>query len=174
MLHSEVDDLVPLAYRQISHDESDIEPHENVTWVEKYTAQDLRKMQLKDKTTAQIIRWLEDDHKPSQADLALASLAFKYFWLLRRQLVVLSGVVYYQRVQQQTCFYGNRAGGLLVALEPLQKIILEHCHDKPGAGHMAMNKTTERVKRHAIWYKMLDSCLVYVRSCSVGNRQKKS
>ena len=55
----------------------------------------------------------------------------------------------------------------------LQKVILEHCHDKPGAGHMGMNKTTERVKRYAIWYKMMDSCLVYVRSCSVCNRQKK-
>ena len=53
------------------------------------------------------------------------------------------------------------------------KIILEHCHDKPGAGHMGMNKTTERVKRYAIWYKMLDSCLMYIRSGSVSNRQKK-
>ena len=58
-----------------------------------------------------------------------------------------------------------------MAPEPLRKIILEHCHDMPGSGHMGMNKTTERVKRYAIWYKMLDNCLVYVRSCS--NRQKK-
>ena len=39
---------------------------------------------------------------------------------------------------------------------------------------MGMNKTTERVKRYDIWYKMLDSCLVYVRSCSGYNRQKQS
>ena len=141
---------IPLAVRQISHDESDIEPHEDVTWVEKYKAQDLRKMQLEDEITAQIIRWLEDDHKPGQAELALASTAIKYFWLIRRQLVVLSYVVYYQRVQQQTCCYGNRGGGVLVAPEPLQKIILEHCHNNPGDGHMGMNKTTERVKRYAI------------------------
>ena len=38
---------------------------------------------------------------------------------------------------------------------------------------MGMNKTIERVKRCDIWYKMLDSCLVYVMSCSVCNRQKK-
>ena len=104
-------------------------------------------MQLEDDTTAQIIRWLEDDHKPSQAELAI-----KYFWLLRRQLIVLSGVVYYQRVEQQTGCAGNRGGGVLVAPEPLQRIILEHCHDKPGAGHMGMNKTTQRVKRYAIRY----------------------
>ena len=78
MFHNEVDDIVLLAVRQISHDESDIEPHENVIWVEKYTAQDLRKMQLDDETTAQIFRWLEDDHKPSHADLALTSPALKY------------------------------------------------------------------------------------------------
>ena len=55
--HNEVDDIVSLAVRQISHDESDIEPHEDVTWVKKYTAQDLRKMQLDDETTVQIIRY---------------------------------------------------------------------------------------------------------------------
>ena len=37
---------------------------------------------------------------------------------------------------------------------------------------MEMNKTTERVKRYAIWCTMLDSCLIYVRSCSVCNRKK--
>ena len=171
--YDEVDDIVPLAVRHISQDESDTEPHEDVTWVEKYTTQDLRKMQLEDDTTAQIIRWLGNDHKPSQAELALTSPAIKYFLLLRRQLIVLSGVVYYQRVEQQTGCTGNRGGGVLVAAELLQRIILEHCHDKPGAGHMGMNKITQRGKRYAIWYKMLDSCLVYVRNCSVCNCQKK-
>ena len=173
MFHDEVDDIVPLAVRHISQYESDTEPHEDVTWVEKYTTQDLRKMQIEDNTTAQIIRWLEDDHKPSQTELALASPPIKYFWLLRRQLIVLSGMVYYQRVEQQTGSAGNRGGVVMVTPEPLQRIILEYCHDKPGAGHMGMNKTTQRVKRYSIWYKMLDSCLVYVRSCSVCNRQKK-
>ena len=36
-----------------------------------------------------------------------------------------------------------------------------------------MNKTTEPIKRYAIWYKMPDSCFVYVKSCSVCNRQEK-
>ena len=105
--HDEVDAIVPLAIQHISQDESDTEPHEDVIWVEKYTTQDLRKMQLEDDTTAQIIRWLEDDHKPSQAELALASPAIKHFWLLRRQPIVFSGVVYYQRVEQQTGCAGN-------------------------------------------------------------------
>ena len=38
MFHDEVEDIVPLAVRQISHAEGDIEPHEDVTLVEKYKA----------------------------------------------------------------------------------------------------------------------------------------
>ena len=60
--------VVPTAVRQISHDESDIEPHDYVTWVEKYKTQDLWKIQLEDEITDQIIRWLEDYHIPSQAE----------------------------------------------------------------------------------------------------------
>ena len=33
---------------------------------------------------------VEDGHKPSQTELSLTSPEIKYFWLFRRQLVVLS------------------------------------------------------------------------------------
>ena len=66
-----MDDTVPLAVRHNSQDECDTESHEDVTWVEKYTTQDLRKMKLEADTTAQVIIWLEDDHKPNQAELAM-------------------------------------------------------------------------------------------------------
>ena len=62
--------------------------------------------------------------------------------------------------------------GLLVAHESLQRVLLEHCHDT-GAGHMGMNKTAEQVRRYAVWYNILDNCLIYVKSCQVCNRQKK-
>ena len=38
---------------------------------------------------------------------------------------------------------------------------------------MGMNKTAERVRRYAVWYKMIKSCHIYVKSCQVCNRQKK-
>ena len=50
-----MNDVVLLAVRHISHYESDIEPQEDVNWVEKYEARDLRRMQLEDERTAQII-----------------------------------------------------------------------------------------------------------------------
>ena len=65
-----MDDIVPLAVRHISQDESDTVPHDDATWVEKYTTQDLRKMQLEYDRTAQIISWIEDYHKPSQVRIS--------------------------------------------------------------------------------------------------------
>ena len=88
--------------------------------MEKYTAQDLRKMQLGDETTAQIIRWLDDGHKPSQAEWAQARPAIKYCWLIQRQLVVLSGVDYYQRAEQQALLWQSRwmdPGGSITVAE---------------------------------------------------------
>ena len=28
---------------------------------------------------------------------------------------------------------------------------------------MGMNKTADRVRRYAVWYKMIESCLIYVK-----------
>ena len=53
--------------------------------------------------------------------------------MLRRQLVVVSGVIHYQRVEQQTDGLSNRSGEVFHS-EPLQRITLEVSHDKPGDG----------------------------------------
>ena len=47
-----------------------------------------------------------------------------------------SGVLYFQRVEQHKRGLYDGVIGLLIATEYLQRVVLEHCHDKPGAGHM--------------------------------------
>ena len=86
---------------------------------------------------------------------------------------MLSGVVYFQRVEQQTDCYGNRGGGGSWWLQNhYRKSYWNIVMTRLGWTH-GMNKTTERVKRSSIWYKMMYSCVVYVRSGSVCNRQKE-
>ena len=171
--YNDVDDIVPLAIRHVSHDATDKVPEDDLTWIERYRVKDLRKMQLDDEITSQLIKWLESDQIPTQAELALCSPGIKYFWLLWHQLLMVSSVLYFQRVEQQNRGPDEGVRGLLVAPESLQRVLLEHCHDNPGAGHMGMNKTAERVRRYAVWYKMIESCHIYVKSCQVCNRQKK-
>ena len=146
---------------------------EDYGWVDQYKPEDIRKMQMDDEATAVLIGWLEEEATPTQAELALVSPATKYFWLLRQQLALVSGVLYFQRTSHQKSCARRDDGWVLVAPESLQNTLFEHCHDHPSAGHMGMNKTLERMKRYAIWYKMQESCLVYVKSCAVCNRQKK-
>ena len=162
----DVDDVVPLAVRSVAFCDN---LRMDNTWVDQFSSEDLRDMQMKDETVGQLLRWIEADYTPSQADLALASPAVKYFWLLRRQLVLISGVVYYRQID----VLATQPEKVLVTPATLHRMLLEHCHDLPGAGHMGMNKTLERLKRYAIWYKMQDSCLVYVKGCQICNRQKK-
>ena len=38
---------------------------------------------------------------------------------------------------------------------------------------MGMNKTREQVKCYAIWYKLQETCELYVKCCMVCNQQKK-
>ena len=109
-------------------------------------------MQLDDEITSQLIMWLKSDQIPTQAELALCSPGIKYFWLLRHQLLMVSGVLYFQRVEQQNRGPDEGVRGLLVAPESLQRVLLEHCHDNPGAGHMGMNKTAERVRRFFFFF----------------------
>ena len=100
-LYNDVDDIVPLAIRHVSHDVDDKVPKDDWTWVERYRVEDLRKMQLDDEITSQLIKWLESDQIPTQAELILCSQGIKYFWLLRHQLLMVYGVLYFQRVEQQ-------------------------------------------------------------------------
>ena len=49
---------------------------------------------------------------------------------------MVSGVLYFQHVEKQKRGPNNEVMGLLVAPESLQRVLLEHCHDNPVAGHM--------------------------------------
>ena len=77
--YNDVDDIVPLAIRHVSHNATDKVPKDDLTWVEIYRVEDLQKMQLDDEITSQLIKWLESDQKPTHAELALCSPGIKYF-----------------------------------------------------------------------------------------------
>ena len=62
-------------------------------------------------------------------------------------------------------------GWVLVATEHLQRIIVEHCHDKHGAGHMGMNKTTGRVNAIQCW--IVAWCMHGAVQCATVKRNLK-
>lgn len=50
---------------------------------------------------------------------------------------------------------------------------LELCHNLPISGHMGQAKTLLKLKQHVIWYKISIDCKLYVKSCSVCNKNKR-
>ena len=84
----EVDDVVPLAVREVS-----LEPG---GWVENYTKDELRKVQLEDDIVGKVLRWLELGGEPQREELLLADPAVKYFWRFKENLAIRGGVLKYK------------------------------------------------------------------------------
>ena len=123
-LEKEVDDVVPLAVREISL--------ELGGWVENYTKEVLRKVQLEDEIVGKVLRWLELGGEPQREELLLADPAVKYFRSSRR-IWLLEGVLIYK-------WMPGIDRWLLVVPEILKGTILECCHSKGMAGHMGIEK----------------------------------
>ena len=71
--------VVPLAVREIS-----LEPG---GWVENYTKEEFRKVQLEDEIVGKVLRWLELGGEPQREELVLADPAVKSFWRFKENLV---------------------------------------------------------------------------------------
>ena len=118
----EVDDVVPLAVREVS-----LEPG---GWVENYTKEESRKVQLEGAIVGKVLRWLELGGE-SQRELLLADPAVKYFWRFKENLAIIGRVLKYKWMSRIDRW-------LLVVLEILKGTVLEFCHSKGMAGHMGI------------------------------------
>ena len=154
----EVDDVVPLAVREVG-----LEPG---GWVENYTKEEIRKVQLEDEIVGKVLRWLELGGEPQREELLLSDPAVKYFWRFKENLAIRGGVLKYK-------WMSGIDRWLLVVPEILKGTVLECCHSKGMAGHMGIEKTKSRILERAIWYNLRNSCEEHVKGCAVCNRQKK-
>ena len=151
----EVDDVVPLTVREVS-----LEPG---GWVENYTKEELRKVQIEDGIVGKVLRWLELGGEPQREELLLADPVVKYFCGFKENLAIRGGVLKYK-------WMSGIDRWLLVVPEILKGTILEFCHSKCMAGHMGIEKTKSRVLERAIWYNLRNSCEEHVKGCAVCNR----
>ena len=54
----------------------------------------------------------------------------------------------------------------------LQADVLKYLHDNVNAGHLGINKTISRVKRHFYWYRMKESVKLWIRNCTKCGSRK--
>ena len=132
------------------------------TWVTEYLFEDISRMQAEDPDLKDILEWTSQQKQPLEHEVAILSPAAKSWWILRKQLNIVRGVLYHKEESKK----------VLIAPRKLQKFLLENCHDAPGCGHMGILKTLARLKNHATWHRMGRDVLQYVKGCATCNRQK--
>ena len=111
--------------------------------------------------------WLESGTSPALDELYLCSPMVKKFWLSKSQLEFQEGVLRYK-------WEDNTARLLFIVPATLKDEVLAGCHDCPTSGHLGTQKTLDRVKRSFIWHELTTDVSIYVRSCPVCNKNKKS
>ena len=68
---------------QAIHASQEIEPDDFGNWVPRYSCKELAKKQKADPDIRRIIKFLVKGREPSEGDRAIASPAFKHYWLMR-------------------------------------------------------------------------------------------
>jgi hypothetical protein len=63
---------------------------------------------------------------------------------------------------------------LLVIPHSMMKHTLELCHYLPLSGHMGKINTVIKVKQHVLLYGMARDCKLFVKCCTICNKNKKS
>ena len=135
---------------------------------ERYTAEELRDMQLKDPTLLQLIRWKEEPNEPTENEIMTQGPAVKHFWLNNALLTMKNGVLFYN-------WYNNSDSKLLLMLpNVLKQEVLKGYHDSLMAGHTGITNTKENIRKNYIWYKMSHDIEQYVKSCGTCARNKKA
>ena len=160
----DIDYVVPLAIRSL----------EKVTLGmpselhHKFSQDYLQEAQSSDGNLKILIEWIEHDYTPSQQELSLSSNEIKYFWSCKSQLHMVDKLLYYKWEDPVNPRY------LFVVPDKLKEEIFKYCHDALSAGHLGQNKTLEKIKQCAIWHGLSTDCSIYVKQCSVCNRNKKT
>ena len=180
----DIDNVVPLAVRSIevierrepdeeSDDTDEAETEEETEvfrsqWQTVYSKAELRNMQLADPDLNFLMTSLEDDAELSVHELKIQSTTVKHFWILRHQLQIHEGVLYYLWKD------GNQQKKLFMVPRGQRKEILEAHHDPPIMGHLGFDKTLGRIRQNFFWYGITTDCLDFVSSCASCSRNKKS
>ena len=105
----EVDDVVPLAVREVG-----LEPG---GWVENYTKEELRKVQLEDEIVGKVLRWLELGGEPQREELLLADPAVKYFWRFKENLAIRAQIAFLRWPNVGSTLYTTMAHGRHTTLD---------------------------------------------------------
>ncbi|CAC5407142.1 unnamed protein product [Mytilus coruscus] len=133
-----------------------------------YTETELRDAQKNDIDLSTLIAWLSTDFSPSKQDLQMSSPFVRHLWQSKSQLEFRNSILYY--------FWDDAVAPRLLFITPrkLRQEMLHLCHDLHSAVHLGQDKTLAKLRLTVNWYGMTMDCKLYVSTCQICNRYKKT
>ena len=131
-----------------------------------FSGEEIQQEQSKDEDLILILSWLSENIRPSDADLALASPATKFYWINKERLKLREGVLHFLRKKETATD--------LVIPRGLKETALKLHHDLPSSGHQGIARTKIRIKEKFFWYGMGRDIENYVSTCELCNQNKKT
>jgi predicted aspartyl protease len=131
-----------------------------------FSLEDLQAAQQKDENFVVVLAWLREGKEPDPSTLFHSSPSAKHYWLSRKQLSLIDGVVY-REVEDS----GEKR---LLLPKSLQDQALHLNHNLPSMGHQGIQRTKERMKEKFSWYGMGNDIAGFVAGCATCNQNKKS
>lgn len=148
---------------------SQAEDDQQINWLHQYDAETLQKAQEEDPSVNKVIKWLQSGESPLQNDIFSQSFTTKSLWKNRALLEQKNGVLHYRWIDPYT---SDRL--LFVVPKLFKKEVLFLCHSSRIAGHLGIEKTTEKCRQKFYWPGMTKDIALYVKGCAVCNRSKHS
>ncbi|CAC5423873.1 unnamed protein product [Mytilus coruscus] len=119
-------------------------------WAPEYPPEELKIFQQEDPDLAPILRWIQEDIEPTQAELRLHGRATRSLWLCRPCFLMFNDVLYYKFIDCP-----ERQGLSLVVPSQLRAEVLKNCHETKTSGHLGQKKTLDKLKQAFLWMRKI-------------------
>ncbi|KAJ8037468.1 hypothetical protein HOLleu_18285 [Holothuria leucospilota] len=134
---------------------------ESKSWMEQWSLQELRQMQVSDPEIQPIIAWKEQSTmKPAWEVVAGMSNAIRNYWLKWGELALWEGVLYRKFQADEGVIWWQ-----LVVPKSIRVKILQQVHDHKLVGHLQIRKTLERLRPKFYWSGYRKEVEEYCNDC---------
>ena len=138
-------------------------------WLDAKSTDDIIREQGQDSKISTVLRWKNASvDRPKWEDVSHLDTDCKTYWSQWNRLVVRNGILYRRWVCEKT----DSDLFELVVPETWRNDIVKMFHADPGAGHLGVKRTVERIRSRAYWPRVTETVKRFCERCEQCQRKK--
>ena len=138
-------------------------------WLDAKSTDDIIREQGQDSKISTVLRWKNASvDRPKWEDVSHLDTDCKTYWSQWNRLVVRNGILYRRWVCEKT----DSDLFELVVPETWRNDIVKMFHADPGAGHLGVKRTVERIRSRTYWPRVTETVKRFCERCEQCQRKK--